>query len=151
MSSRIEELRAPVAAVDRDAVVALETATEPRPLGWDALGAEADRQDGLLAVVRDAADVVVAFASARLLAGVAHVLRIAVAPDVRRRGHGTALLAHLVGWAAATGAVEVTLEVRADAAPARALYRAAGFGEVGVRPRYYAGGVDAVLMTRAVG
>ena len=151
MNERIEDLRAPVDDVDREAVLALEAATETRPLGWAALGAEAERADGLLAVLRDGTGVIGGFVSARLLAGTAHVLRIAVAPALRRRGHGAALLDRLIAWAGACGATEVTLEVRADAVPARALYVAAGFREVGVRARYYVGGVDAVLMTRTAG
>jgi ribosomal-protein-alanine N-acetyltransferase len=42
----------------------------------------------------------------------------------------------------------VTLEVRRTNAPAQALYRAMGFRQVGVRPRYYAEeGEDAIIMT----
>jgi ribosomal protein S18 acetylase RimI-like enzyme len=47
--------------------------------------------------------------------------------------------------------VEATLEVRADNAGALALYHAHGFLEAGRRPRYYADGADAVLMTRPPG
>jgi ribosomal-protein-alanine acetyltransferase len=148
MSAAIERLRAPVGDADRDALLALEAAAEPHPLGWAALGAEAARADGCLLGLRGDDATLVGFASGRLLAGTAHVLRLTVDPMLRRRGHGRALLDALVAWAAAEGADEVTLEVRAGNAAAVALYAGAGFAVVGRRPRYYADGEDAVLMTR---
>lgn len=151
MSATVVRLHAPVADADRDAVLALEAVTEPRPLGWTALGAEAAGPDGCLVVLREGDAVVRGFASGRLLAGTVHVLRLAVDPASRRRGHGRALLAALLAWAVEVAADEVTLEVRAGNVAARALYGAAGFAEVGRRPRYYPDGEDAVLMTRAVG
>jgi ribosomal-protein-alanine N-acetyltransferase len=50
---------------------------------------------------------------------------------------------------AADGAMnEATLEVRVSNEPARALYRAYGFHDVGLRKRYYEdNGEDAVIMT----
>jgi ribosomal-protein-alanine N-acetyltransferase len=146
--SAVERLRAPVAVADRDALVALEVATETRPLGWEALGAEAARADGCLLVLRGEGGAVLGFASGRMLADEAHVLRLTVAPALRRRGHGRALLDALVAWATGQGAGAVTLEVRAGNAAARALYVGAGLVEVGRRPRYYPDGEDAVLMTR---
>ena len=41
---------------------------------------------------------------------------------------------------------ELFLEVRADNPIAQALYDSLGFEQIGVRPRYYQHGVDAVLM-----
>ena len=52
----------------------------------------------------------------------------------------------LVGYA---GNARVYLEVRTDNAPAIALYRSAGFVEVGLRKRYYrVSGADAYTMRR---
>ena len=46
------------------------------------------------------------------------------------------------------GARLSTLEVRRSNAPAIALYRALGYQEVGIRPRYYAEeNEDAIVMT----
>lgn len=149
MNRTVTRLRAPVADADRIAVLTLEGAVEDRPLGWEALGAEAalESREGCLLLLTEA-DVPVGFASGRMLAGVAHVLRLTVAPDRRRRGHGRLLLDHLLAWAAEADAAEVTLEVRHGNVAARALYAAASFVPVGRRPRYYADGEDAVLMTR---
>ncbi len=147
-AAAVERLVAPVPGPDRAAVLALEAATEARPLGWEALGAEAGRADGCLLGLRGADGALHGFASARLMAGTAHVLRLTVAEGMRRRGHGRALLAGLLAWAGTEGAEAVTLEVRAGDGAARALYLAAGFIESGRRRRYYPDGEDALLLTR---
>ena len=86
----------------------------------------------------------------RAMAEEAEVLTVAVAPDARRRGIGTALIARAVGEASARGARSLFLEVSAENAPARQLYGAAGFTEIGRRRGYYAGGADALVMKRAL-
>jgi tRNA threonylcarbamoyl adenosine modification protein YeaZ/ribosomal-protein-alanine acetyltransferase len=71
---------------------------------------------------------------------------IGVDPAYQGRGVGRRLLDELLNVAA--GAV-VHLEVRTDNAPALALYRSAGFTQVGLRPRYYrVSGADAYTMRR---
>jgi len=80
-----------------------------------------------------------------------HVLNLAVAPACRRSRVGAALLAAAVAEARRAGLVEVTLEVRPGNLAARALYRAFGFREEGVRPGYYADtGEDALILTLAL-
>jgi ribosomal-protein-alanine N-acetyltransferase len=78
------------------------------------------------------------------------LLLIAVAPERRRGGLGRRLLSALEAEARAAGARVMHLEVRVDNAAARALYAAAGWGEVGRRRAYYPDGTDAVLMSRAL-
>lgn len=58
------------------------------------------------------------------LAGLAAMRTAAFA---RRRGHGRAVLDRLLLWAARMGAETAWLQVETDNAPARALYRKAGF------------------------
>lgn len=77
-----------------------------------------------------------------------HVLNVATAPEDRRRGVGRALMeeAHRLGRSRACRLS--TLEVRRSNAPAIALYRALGYRQVGMRPRYYTEeNEDALLMT----
>lgn len=61
------------------------------------------------------------------------ILNLAVAPEFRRSGVATALLARLKSRSTGT----IFLEVRESNQPARALYQAAGFKEVGRRNGYY--------------
>jgi ribosomal-protein-alanine N-acetyltransferase len=61
------------------------------------------------------------------------------------------MLDALLEEAVRRGAHEAFLEVRADNAAARAMYRSAGFAELGIRRGYYdAGRVDAVTMRKVL-
>ncbi|GAA1608358.1 ribosomal protein S18-alanine N-acetyltransferase [Kribbella sancticallisti] len=71
------------------------------------------------------------------------LLRIAVAPEVRRTGVGGQLLT--AGLRRCAGRT-VLLEVAAGNESAGALYRGFGFEEISRRKGYYAGGEDAVIM-----
>jgi ribosomal-protein-alanine N-acetyltransferase len=75
---------------------------------------------------------------------------IAVVERARRQGLGRTLMLVLLNEARRREATEVFLEVRADNPGARALYETLGFAEIAVRPRYYRGGIDAVIMRLAV-
>jgi ribosomal-protein-alanine N-acetyltransferase len=79
----------------------------------------------------------------------ADVQTIAVAPAAQGRGVGALLLRALTERAAGSGASSLLLEVRADNAPAIALYAREGFEKISVRRRYYQpGDVDAWIMRR---
>ena len=82
-------------------------------------------------VVRDAGDV-------------ADLQRIAVTPDMRRRG----LAAQLLRRCDVSAYDHTLLEVRADNAVAIAFYLSEGFSEITRRRAYYADGTDAVVMQR---
>lgn len=66
-----------------------------------------------------------------------HLLNITVAPDWQGRGHGRSLLQRVVAVAQARRDAMLWLEVRESNLGARALYRGAGFEEVGLRRGYY--------------
>lgn len=91
------------------------------------------------------------FALIRVIAPEAELLTLAVAPAAQGRGIGGRLLADAMALAARNGAETMFLEVAEDNAPARALYRGAGFAETGRRRGYYtrsgAPAVDAIMMT----
>ncbi|MGH1347294.1 MAG: ribosomal protein S18-alanine N-acetyltransferase [Nannocystales bacterium] len=79
----------------------------------------------------------------------AHLLRIAVDPAQQRKGIGRDLLAAVVERAGEAHATRVLLEVGAANRPARSLYEALGFAEIGRRVGYYkAPPDDAVVMAR---
>jgi ribosomal protein S18 acetylase RimI-like enzyme len=56
----------------------------------------------------------------------------------------------LIAQARERGAREIFLEVRADNPAAQSLYESLGFEPIAVRPRYYLGGIDAVVMRLTV-
>ena len=77
---------------------------------------------------------------------------IAVAPAMRGRGIGGALLDAVLAGARSAGARMAHLEVRASNGGAQALYRSRGFGEVRRRKSYYRRPVeDAVVMMCRLG
>jgi ribosomal-protein-alanine N-acetyltransferase len=77
------------------------------------------------------------FIMVRAIAGEAEVLSLGVRPAARRRGLGRRLLAAALAEAGAHGAAKLFLEVAIDNLPARALYLAGGFAQVGRRANYY--------------
>ncbi|WP_432521182.1 ribosomal protein S18-alanine N-acetyltransferase [Kineococcus sp. SYSU DK006] len=77
----------------------------------------------------------------------ADVQTIGVARTAQGRGLGRRLLRALRGAARDAGATRLLLEVRADNAPAQALYRSEGFEQIARRARYYQpDDVDALIM-----
>lgn len=82
----------------------------------------------------------------RIAADEAEVLTLAVIPEARRKGVAAGLLREAKALVATAGAKVLFLEVSVANAPALALYRGAGFVEVGRRRRYYADSSDALLM-----
>ena len=77
------------------------------------------------------------FALLRVTLDEAEVLTIATAPDQRRKGLATQVLAQTEVTARESGATTVFLEVAEDNHAARSLYAQAGYTQVGHRPRYY--------------
>lgn len=94
------------------------------------------------------------FAIGRTAADEAELLTLAVAPDARRRGLGRRLATAFERAARDRGAGAAFLEVAASNAPARALYAALGYAEVGLRSGYYAppgaAPVDALVLRKAL-
>lgn len=129
---------------DADAIAELEAAAAHHP--WTAsqvaahLGLEAScswiaRIDG----------VPVGWVLATAVADEGELCSVGTLPAARRRGVARALLDALVAGWRARGVTVAWLEVRVDNVAARALYARTGWSEAGVRRRYYADGVDAVV------
>ena len=75
------------------------------------------------------------------------IYRIATLPAARRRGIAYRLLDYAIKTERGRGLESLFLEVRSQNSPARALYKAYGFREVGVRKGYYKNpDDDAVVM-----
>jgi ribosomal-protein-alanine N-acetyltransferase len=113
-------------------------------LFWSELG-QLDTRHYLVALDGDA---VVGWAGLCDYPDEALVQTLAVAPAVQGRGVGAQLLVALLEEAGRRGQRTVSLEVRSDNAPAQRLYDRHGFTRTAVRRGYYAGGVDALVLTR---
>ena len=86
------------------------------------------------------------YAGGWIVDGQVQILKVGVDPAMQRRGIARELLAHVAADARDLGASRCSLEVRAGNVGAQELYAALGFRSLGVRPRYYSDGEDAVIM-----
>jgi ribosomal-protein-alanine N-acetyltransferase len=85
------------------------------------------------------------FVMARVAAGEAEILTLAVCPDKRGKGLGRSLLQAAIKKAGEMGATTMFLEVGVDNPSALALYAGLGFSKVGTRKAYY-NGRDALVL-----
>ena len=133
-------------AADLEALAELEAAAFPHPWSRALLADELAHPQAILLTARDTETAApLAYAALRVGAGDGELLRIATAPPARGRGAARALLEAGLARLAAAGCARCHLEVRADNAPAIALYQRRGFTRQGLRRGYYADGGDAVL------
>lgn len=133
--------------LDAAAIAVLHKASFQR--GWDE-----DEVHGLLIQSNVVAHrallsrTMIGFILSRLAASEAEILSIAIAPNRRGRGLARPLLDMNLRRLAGLGARTVFLEVDEHNAAARALYRRAGFADVGRRPSYYQSGATALVLRR---
>jgi len=143
-----EAIRSATSA-DVIAISAIETESfrQPLPAEWFARAVE----DAVVGVA-EADGAVIGYISAHLIPsgrGVgAHLTDLAVRASVRGRGVGRALLRWMLTQV--EGCTHIELEVRRSNGAARGLYASEGFTARGYRPRYYADGEDAVIMTQVI-
>ena len=75
------------------------------------------------------------------------VINIAVDKNYQGRGIGKILLQYVIDN---TEADKIMLEVKENNVPAIKLYEALGFKQIHVRPNYYEGNIDALIMERSI-
>jgi ribosomal-protein-alanine N-acetyltransferase len=138
----------PMRRRDIGAIQAIERVSYPRP--WTPAVFESEielsRRGDRHYIVARREGRLVGYAGLMFVVGDAHVTNIACAPDHRRSGVATRLLAELAWAAIERGCQALTLEVRASNTGAQALYRQFGFAPVGVRQKYYENVDDAIVM-----
>lgn len=88
----------------------------------------------------------VGYAGLMIVDGEAHVTTLAVDSPWQRQRVGSLLALRLIELAILKRVHWLTLEVRESNPAARGLYARFGFKKIGVRPKYYADGEDAVIM-----
>jgi ribosomal-protein-alanine N-acetyltransferase len=108
-----------------------------------------NRETSRLYVLRTPDFDVAGYCAAWLVADEVHINNLAVRPQCRNRGYGSALLRHVLLEAARAGARRATLEVRRSNESARRLYERFGFRIAGVRRDYYSHPTeDALILWR---
>jgi len=98
-------------------------------------------------------DAIIAYAVAMLAVDEAHLLNLAVDPQLQRRGYGWRLLDWMARIMREYGARFLLLEVRPSNTEALRLYRQYGFEPIGIRRGYYParrGREDAIVMRTAL-
>lgn len=140
----IEPLTSPA---DLDAVVAIEHASFANPWTREMYVAEFEnRGTSYCFLVRDASRVIIGFCAFWLVFDEVHINNVAIAPEHRRAGAGTALLRQVLLEGAKLGARRATLEVRRSNSAALHLYERLGFSAAGVRRGYYSSPVEDALV-----
>ena len=138
----------PMRKKDLSAIMAIEHVSYPKPWTTGVFQSEIElsRQGERHYIVARRDQRLVGYAGAMFVVGDAHVTNIAAAPEARRSGVATRLLAELAWEAIRRECQALTLEVRSSNVGAQALYRRFGFAPVGVRQKYYENTEDAIVM-----
>ncbi len=129
---------------DLPAVIAIERRSFPTPWSLAMFVLELSKPSGIC-LAATAGDELVGYLVCSRYDQVWHLMNVAVAPERRRAGIATELIARLVEEGG--GTLPFTLEVRVSNRAAIAMYERLGFRSAGVRPRYYQdNGEDALIM-----
>ena len=88
---------------------------------------------------------IVAYCCTQSVLDEGEILRIAVAPSMRRKGVGRVLLSEIINIMKNNGCKMIFLEVRSKNIPARSLYESSGFKKISERKDYYAKGEHATI------
>lgn len=132
---------------DLDAVLAIEQSVQAYP--WTRGSFSDSLNSGHLCRVDEADGELRGYVVLMPTVDEAELLTIGVAETQHRKGLGRAMLLEMLGVARSENMQRVFLEVRSSNAAAIALYRSAGFSDVGLRRGYYrdaAGSEDAIVM-----
>ncbi|MBI5439540.1 MAG: ribosomal protein S18-alanine N-acetyltransferase [Nitrosomonadales bacterium] len=131
---------------DVDAVLAIEQAAQRFP--WTRGNFSDALASNYVCCVDEEGGEIRGYAVMMPAADEAELLNIGVAVAQQRKGLGRAMLGEMLENARGRNMRRVFLEVRPSNAAAIALYRSAGFKEIGVRRGYYrnAGGSEDALM-----
>lgn len=133
----------PFSNSDIDAAVDLESADRPLPWNSAVFRGELAAENRVYLVAEDAG--LVGFGGVMVVGDEAHVTNLLVAPESRRTGIGSRLLAALIVASIERGARHLTLEVRSKNHAARSMYTGFGLAPVGSRKGYY-GDDDALIL-----
>src|SRR4051794_26887700 len=129
---------------DLPAVLSVERRSFPTPWSLAMFVLELSKPSGICLAASDG-DQLVGYLVCSRYDHVWHLMNVAVAPERRRAGVASRLIARL--FEEAGRELPFTLEVRVSNRPAIAMYERLGFRSAGIRPRYYQdNSEDALIM-----
>lgn len=134
---------------DLDAVLRIEEQVHSHP--WTRGNFSDSLQHGHICKAYADIDEMIGYAILMPAVDEVHLLDICIGADYQRKGLGKKLLKEMLAMAGELKFSRVLLEVRPSNVAAIALYRAAGFGEIGLRRGYYPAGQgreDAIVMEK---
>jgi ribosomal-protein-alanine N-acetyltransferase len=141
----------PARAEDLDRIVWLEEASFADPWPRELLAYELTHAGSILLVAaRGEGEPASGYVLFRHALDEAELLRLAVAPEERRRGIARSLLASGLERLRFEGVETCFLEVRANNTGAIACYEGMGFHPAGRRRGYYRDGTDALIYARSL-
>lgn len=117
------------------------------PWSENSIASELDNKLSLWLVALED-DKVVGYVGSQTVLGETDMMNIAVHPDYRKQGIGTALIVGLIGALEKRGSHSLMLEVRVSNETAISVYRKLGFDEVGRRKNYYRNPKEDALILR---
>jgi len=136
---------------DIDAVVSLERLIFPTPWSKDIFLHELMSRPKAVLLVARTGGRLCGYLVARVFIDTVHITNIAVEPQMRRRGVGTALMRECIFRCLSRGIRFLRLEVRENNFPARRFYEKLGFRELGLKLGYYSDtGEHAVIMASEI-
>lgn len=134
---------------DLDTVEDIEQSSYPTPWSRSMFAAELRKPSSIAIAAHLETGELVGYAFISRYVDAWHVMNVAVAPGLRRRGIATALLERLFEVTASDPRRGYTLEVRVSNAEAIRLYERLGFEARGIRRGYYTDNrEDALIMWR---
>jgi ribosomal-protein-alanine N-acetyltransferase len=137
----------PLASADEvESILAVEQASFTSPWTRDMYLAELQNPEVSFFLLARSGGAVVGFCSFWRVLDELHINNLAVLPNRRREGIGTALLTEVLRDGLRRGARRATLEVRRSNASARRLYERFGFTVAGVRSSYYSNPAEDALV-----
>ena len=132
---------------DLEGVIEVEVVSFTNPWTRDMYSRELQNRSVChILVVRNEECPVAGFCAFWLVFDEMHINNLALRPQFRAQGIGTALLRHAIAVARDLGARRATLEVRASNDAARRLYARLGFYVAGTRRNYYTNPVEDALI-----
>lgn len=140
----------PMGVEDLEEVLSIDASSSPMPWSKQMFLGEMRHPHGHCFVIRLEGGPVLGFLCFRTLGEESELLNLAVHPRFRRQGIGTHLMDFYLGFCRKSRVKRCYLEVNRTNWPAIRLYENFTYRTVGVRPRFYQGKFDALLLQRTL-